>query len=251
VGRSVDLNADLGEGQPGDEALLDLVTSASIACGVHAGSPSDMLKTASRAASRGVVLGAHPSYWDREGFGRRDMDVRPEELVAVLVYQIGAMAAVAASAGAALRFVKPHGALYNRAAVDASVAEAVVGAVRFSGIGSLALLCPGGSALADRARALHVPVFLEAFADRSYKADGTLMSREQAGSVLTDPELVAGQAVRLATEGTVVACDGSVVRVETDSICVHGDTAGAVDLARGVRQALERAGVTVEAFVRS
>jgi UPF0271 protein len=251
VGRSVDLNADVGEGYASDDAVLSVVTSASVACGVHAGDPLQMLKTARSAVTRGVVLGAHPSYWDREDFGRQDVDVAPEELLAGLSYQIGAMRSVATAAGGELRFVKPHGALYNRAAVDASVAETVAEAVRVAGNGTLALLCPAGSQMAGRARSQGMTVFLESFADRAYRPDGTLLSRVEPGAVLDDPDVVARQAVRLATDGTVVACDGSVIELRADSICVHGDNPNAVTLARAVREALEEAGVTIEPFVRS
>ena len=251
VGRSIDLNADLGEGYPTDEAVLDVVSSASFACGFHAGTPLEMLSTARSAASRGVALGAHPSYFDREGFGRREMDVPPDQLLAILAYQIGAMSSIAAAAGSALTFVKPHGALYNRAAVDPSTAETVIEAVRLAGEGSLALLCPGGSALAQMAESAGVPVFLESFADRAYKPDGTLLSRSEPGSVLTDADLVASRALKLATEGAVMASDGSVVPMKCDSICVHGDTPGAATLARTVRMALEQAGVAIKPFAGS
>lgn len=251
MGRSIDLNADLGEGYPTDEAVLDVVSSASIACGFHAGTPLEMLITARSAASRGVALGAHPSYFDREGFGRRDMDVPPDQLLAILAYQIGAMSSIAAAAGSALTFVKPHGGLYNRAAVDPSTAESVVEAVRLAGKGSLALLCPGGSTLAQKAESEGLPFFLESFADRAYRPDGTLLSRSEHGSVLTDPDLVAERAVRIATEGEVTACDGTVLPMKSDSICVHGDTPGAATLARTIRMALEQAGVAVRSFTAS
>lgn len=251
MGRSVDLNADVGEGYPSDEAVLDVVTSASVACGAHAGDPFVMLTTAIAAAARGVVVGAHPSYWDREGFGRRDLDVPEDELLAAVVYQVGAMKSVADAAGSRLRFVKPHGALYNRAAVDPSVAETISEAVRLAGNGSLALLCPAGSTLADRAERHGIQVFRESFADRAYRPDGTLLGRAETGSVLSDPDAVARQAVRLAMEGTVVACDGSVVGMETDSICLHGDNPNALSLAQAIRHALEEAGVNVEPFIRS
>jgi UPF0271 protein len=250
VGRSVDLNADVGEGFPSDEAVLELVSSASVACGVHAGDPFVMLKTARAAVSRGVVIGAHPSYWDRDGFGRRDVEPGAEELLATVAFQIGAMRSVAAAAGGSVKFVKPHGALYNRAAVDATVAETVVEAMRLAADAPLALLCPAGSALADRAESEGLTIFRESFADRAYRPDGTLLSRKEPGSVLSDPDAAARQAVQLAKDGSVTACDGSVIRLKTDSICVHGDTPEAVTIARAVREALERAGVAVEPFLR-
>ena len=249
--RSIDLNADLGEGLPTDEALLEVVTSASIACGFHAGGPDLMVRLARAAAARGVAVGAHPSYCDREGFGRTDMDLPPETLVAIVAYQVGAMRAAAAVAGTSLRFVKPHGALYNQAAVDSAVASSVVEALRISAEGTLTLLCPSGSALARRAEAEGVPAFFEAFADRAYRPDGTLLSRAEPGSVLTDPDAVTQQAMDLVTKGTLVAYDGSIVELKADSICVHGDTPDAVELARAVRNALEEAGLSVQPFLKA
>ena len=247
---SIDLNADLGEGYPTDEALLDLVTSASVACGFHAGDALVMLHTARSAASRGVVLGAHPSYEDREGFGRRDVSLSRDALVAIVGYQIGAMRAVARAAGTELRFVKPHGALYNRASVDEAVADAVAEAVTAAGDGALGLLCAPGSALADASTAAGLRCYLEAFADRAYRPDGTLLPRSEPGAVITDRDAAARQAVWLAREGTVVACDGSSLKIEADSICVHGDSPDAVGVATAVRAALEEAGVAVEPFFR-
>ena len=250
---SIDLNADLGEGGPSDSPLLDVVSSASIACGFHAGNPLLMLETARMASARGVVVGAHPSYDDRQGFGRREMDIPREELVALLVYQIGAMAAAAAAAGTRLRFVKPHGALYNRAAVDSAVAEAVAESLLLthsSLLGGLVLLCPAGSALAAQASLAGVPVFAEVFADRAYAPDGTLVSRSVPGSLLDDPEAAARRAIDLVLHRRVVARDGSVLEMHAESLCVHGDTPGALSLARAVRSALEEAGVTIAAFAQ-
>ena len=245
----IDLNADLGEGYATDEALLDLVTSASVACGVHAGDPAVMLRTAKSALARAVSLGAHPSYPDREGFGRRDTELPRDELLATLAYQIGAMRAVSEVAGSRVRFVKPHGALYNRSFVDADVAAAVVEAVCSFDDDKLAILCPPRSALAAEAAVAGVPTFLEAFADRAYRADGTLLPRSEPGAVVADPDVAARQAVRLALEGTVVATDGTVLALTADSICVHGDTPGAVTVAGAVRAALEEAGISIEPFI--
>lgn len=248
----VDLNADLGEGAPHDDGLLGIVSSASVACGFHAGGPQTMVATARAAAGRGVAVGAHPSYEDRDGFGRTPMDMDAADLVALIAYQVGAMAAAARVAGTEVRFVKPHGALYNRAAVDPVTAEAVVEAVDLSGrsLGAgLALLCPAGSEMARRAVQAGVPWFAEAFADRVYTPDGTLMSRSRPGSVMADPDAVARQAVDLVLRGRVTAVDGSQVEVRADSICLHGDTPGAVRLARTVRRALEDSGVAVTAFL--
>ena len=198
-----------------------------------------------------MVVGAHPSYCDRDGFGRTDMELPAATLVAVVAYQVGAMRAASATAGTRLRFVKPHGALYNRASVDWAVASSVVEAVQIAGEGTLALLCPAGSALAQRAEADGVPAFFEAFADRAYRPDGTLVSRAEPGSVLTDPTVVAEQALRLVTDGSVAAYDGSIIEMRADSICVHGDTPDAIALARAVRNALEEAGLSVEPFLEA
>ena len=242
----IDLNADLGEDGPADADLLDLVTSASIACGFHAGSPASMVATARAAATRGVAIGAHPSYDDREGFGRRPVEADPDELFAVVLYQVGAMAAAASAAGAALRYVKPHGALYNRASVDPAVAEPVVRAVAEAGI---PLLCPPMSRLEEVARDRGVVTYSEAFADRAYAADGSLVPRSDAGAVIDDPEEIAARAVGLATRGRVMAIDGTEIDVPADSICVHGDSPKAPDIARAVRTRLAAVGVEVRAFV--
>jgi UPF0271 protein len=241
----IDLNADIGEGAANDAELLGIVTSVSVACGAHAGDPTTMLRTAREAAGRGVTVGAHPAYADREGFGRRPLDVPTEELFAGVAYQVGAMAAVAEAAGTLVRFVKPHGALYNRAASDPAVAGAVVAAIGRLG---LPLLCPAGSEMARMAERSGVTVYREAFADRGYQPDGRLVGRGAPGSLIGDPQEVAGRAVRLVERGTVIACDGSEIRVEADSICIHGDSPGAPVLAAAVRRALERAGVTVGPF---
>lgn len=247
---AIDLNADVGEGGPVDAELLEVVTSASVACGLHAGDPLTMFATAGRARSSSVVVGAHPSYPDRDGFGRRPMDLGREELLSTLVYQVGAMAASAAAAGTGLGYVKLHGALYNRAAVDRHTAATVVEAViRLGGSGGpLPLLCPPRSRLAELAGARGVPTFVEAFADRAYRPDGTLADRSGPGAVISDPAAVAERAVELAVERQVRTVDGSYLEIDAHSICVHGDTPGALALATAVRRALEAAGVAVRAF---
>lgn len=250
---TVDLNADLGEGGPCDREILTLVSSASIACGFHAGDPDTMAGTARAAADCGVSVGAHPSYDDRDGFGRRHQDVPHGRLVALIAYQVGAMVAAAAIGGAAVRYVKPHGALYNQAAVDPEVASAVVEATALVGASfagaPLALLCPPASHLASSARSAGLPFFTEAFADRLYAPDGSLVSRSQPEAVLTDPLDVARQAVSLAVRGRVLASDGSEIAVQAHSICLHGDSAGSLAAARGVRRALEEAGVKIAPFL--
>ena len=248
---SIDLNADLGEGGPADHDLLQVVTSASVACGFHAGDPQTMVATARRAGAGGVVVGAHPSYPDRDGFGRRSMELDPEHLLAAVAYQVGAMVAAAATVGTRVGFVKLHGALYNRAAVDPATAEAVAEAVRVVGAAAgrvLPLLCPPESELAARAGAAGLTVYVEAFADRAYRPDGRLADRSAPGAVITDPEAVAARAVELVRHRRVTAVDGTVIGIEADSICVHGDTPGALQLARAVRRALEDSGVAVRPF---
>ena len=242
----IDLNADLGEGygpwrMGEDEALLDIVSSANVACGFHAGDAAGILRTLERAAARGVVVGAHVSYPDLAGFGRRAMDIASADLVADVIYQIGALQGLARAAGTRVRYVKPHGALYNTIAHDARQADDVIAALRAVDA-DLVLVGLAGSPLLARARAAGLRVVAEAFADRAYRADGALVSRREPGAVLHDAEDVAARMLRLATEGVVTAIDGSDVRIEADSICVHGDSPGAVDHARACRAALEAAG---------
>lgn len=245
-GPVIDLNADLGEGGPADDDLLGVVSSASVACGFHAGHPLLMLRTVRRAAELGVAVGAHPSYDDRAGFGRRDVDVEPDRLHADLVYQLGAIRALAASAGATVRFVKPHGALYNRAAGDPAVAEVVIAAVRDTG--GLPLVALAGSPLLRWAGTAGLEVHGEAFADRAYRSDGTLVPRGEPGAVIEVTGAVVGQALDLALGRGVAAVGGGRVEVAATSLCLHGDTPGALRLARAVRAALEGAGVAVRPF---
>lgn len=241
----IDLNADLGEGGPVDRDLLDVVTSANVACGFHAGGPVTMLDTCTAAAARGVRVGAHPSYADREGFGRQVLSVEPPALVAGLVYQVGAFGALARAAGTTPSYVKLHGALYNQAAADGRTAVSVVEALAPFGLPLLAL---AGSTLVDVARSAGMTVFSEGFADRAYTEDGALVPRQLPGAVLEDPEAVANQALDLA-HGRVRTPSGSSVEVRIDSICVHGDTPGALDMARRIRRRLEDSGVSVRPFV--
>lgn len=241
---SIDLNADLGEAGPDDTSLLRLVSSANVACGFHAGSPRLMLDTCAAAAAAGVRVGAHPSYADREGFGRRELTVDARKLLADLVYQVGAFCAVAEAAGTRAAYVKLHGALYNRSAVDFSLAARVAAAL---GPRGLPLLAPPGSALAAAGRRAGLTVFSEGFADRAYAPDGTLVPRGQPGAVIEEPDAVAAQALALA-EGRMRTTGNRTIEMRVDSICVHGDTPGALDLARAVRCALEGAGLAIRAF---
>jgi len=249
----IDLNADLGEGfgqwtLGDDEALLDLVTSANVACGFHAGDPTILRRTCERAAERGVVIGAQVGYRDLAGFGRRFIDVEPADLTNDVLYQIGALEAFARVAGTRVRYVKPHGALYNSIVHHETQAAAVVDAVRRYDPTLPVLGLPGSRflALAVEAGLTAVP---EAFADRAYTPEATLVSRRETGAVLHDPDEVAQRCVRMATQGTVEAVDGSVVAVQAASLCVHGDSPGAVAMASRVKAALEQEGVQVAPFV--
>ena len=248
----IDLNSDLGESlgawKMGDDAaMLDIVTSANVACGFHAGDAAGILATLRAAAARSVAVGAHVGYRDLAGFGRRNMDVASADLVADVIYQIGALQGLARAAGTTVRYVKPHGALYNTIAHDERQARDVIAAIRAADP-SLVLVALAGSALVGWARAEGLTVVAEAFADRAYTAQGTLVSRREPGAVLHDAQAVARRMVRLVREGVVEAIDGRVTRVEADSICVHGDSPGAVQMARAVREALTLEGVTLRAF---
>jgi UPF0271 protein len=248
----VDLNADLGESfgrwtLGDDAAMLDVVSSANVACGFHAGDPTTLWSVCRAAAAAGVAVGAQVGYRDLAGFGRRFIDMAPADLTADVVYQIGALDALARMAGTRVTYVKPHGALYHAAAIHEGQARAVVDAVL--GVDPrLTLLGMPGSAMLRLARASGLPTVAEAFADRAYQADGSLVPRGEDGAVLHDPDVVAARAVRMVLEGVVVADDGSQVRVTPGSMCVHGDTPGAVSIATAVRAGLEAAGVQVASF---
>lgn len=257
----MDLNADLGEGfgrwpLTDDEGLLSVVTSANVACGFHAGDPSTMRRVCELAAEREVRIGAQVSYRDLAGFGRRTMDVPKRELADEIAYQIGALRAFARSAGRDVVYVKPHGALYNRVVWDEEQAEAVIAGV-LTGFGEprplgapavVPVLCLPGSALHRAATVAELPTVTEAFADRAYRADGTLVPRTEVGAVVHESTSVIERAVAMARDGFVTAASGEKVAIEARSLCLHGDTPGAVELARGVRSALEAAGVAIEPF---
>ena len=218
-----------------------------MACGFHAGDPATIERTVATATARGVAIGAQVSYPDLVGFGRREIDVAPDDLTADVLYQIGALEAFARAAGSRVRYVKPLGALYNRIARDPVQAAAGVEAIRRYDP-ALPLLTLPGSAAMRAATDAGIPAVGEGFADRAYTGEGRLVSRKEPGAVLHDPERVAARAVVMATEGRVETVDGGEVAVEVRSLCVHGDTPGAVDLAKAVRAALDEAGVTLEAF---
>ncbi|HEY7814001.1 MAG TPA: 5-oxoprolinase subunit PxpA [Nakamurella sp.] len=248
----IDLNSDVGESfgrwtLGDDAALMLLITSANVACGFHAGDPSTLRRTCAAAAEHGVAVGAQVGYRDLAGFGRRFIDIEPAELTDEVIYQIGALQALATASGTTVQYVKPHGALYNAIVHHREQAAAVVEAVRAVDP-TLPLLGLPGSAVLELADAAGLRTVREAFADRAYTPEGTLVSRRQPGAVLHDPEQVAARMVRLVTEGVITAVDGNDVTVTADSICVHGDSPGAVDMARHVRTALERAGLTIGAF---
>ena len=248
--RVIDLNCDLGEA-PGpsgiDASVMPAITSANIACGFHAGDPVIMARTVRLAQEAGVACGAHPGFADREGFGRREQPATADEVEAMVLYQIGALAAIASREGVRLRHVKAHGALYAMTAREAALAAAFARAVRAADA-SLVLIGPPGSAILRAASGAGLPSAAEGFADRSYERDGTLTPRSRPGAVIHDAGLAAARAVRMAVEGIVVASDGTAIEMEVDTICLHGDTPGAVDLARAVRTALERAGLSVRAL---
>lgn len=246
----IDLNADLGEGfgrwQLGDdEALLSIVTSANVACGFHAGDPLIMRTVCAAAVPRGVAIGAQVSYRDLAGFGRREMEVPPRELSAEVLYQLAALDGIARTAGGRVSYVKPHGALYNRVVRDPEQAAALAAAVRDFDAALPVLTLPG-SALYEVAKDL--TLVAECYADRAYTPLGTLVSRRAPGAVIHDPAAIADRAVRMATEGVVTAVDGTTVEVQARSLCVHGDTPGAVTIARAVREALTAARVTLKPF---
>jgi UPF0271 protein len=248
----LDLNSDLGESfgrwvLGDDEAMLALVTSANVACGFHAGDPTTLRRTCRLAADVGVVVGAQVGYRDLAGFGRRFVDVAPNELADDVVYQIGALDGMCRVAGTSVRYVKPHGALYNTIVHHEAQAAAVVAAVRDYSPELPVLGLPGSAFLREAQRA-GLRTVQEFFVDRGYTPEGTLVPRAEPDALLHDPDEVTARVLRLVTDGIVVAVDGSEVAVQAASACVHGDSPGAVEMARAVRAGLEKAGVTVRAF---
>jgi UPF0271 protein len=245
--RQIDLNADVGEGdREADQALVPLVTSANVACGVHAGDAETMRATVVLATQHGVAVGAHPGYDDRDGFGRRPMKLTAAEINDLLLFQLGALDAIARDAGISLQHVKPHGALYNQAETDGALAVAIITAVRAFDR-NLRLVGRAGSAMARAAAAAGHPFTPEAFADRRYQPDGSLLPRSLPGAVLTDPEEIARQVRSLITNGEVVANDGSHLSIAFETLCLHGDTPGSAVLATRIRKELSALGVNVSA----
>ena len=250
---AIDLNSDLGESfgiwkLGDDDAMLDLVTSANVACGFHAGDPSTLRHVCQAAADRNVTIGAQVSYPDLAGFGRRFIDIDPTELRDVVLYQLGALDGFAQVAGTGVGYIKPHGALYHACISHPAQAEAVVAAAHEYDP-AMAVLGAPGSPLLAAADAVGMEAVPEAFADRGYLPDGRLVPRSEPGAVLSDPAEVAARAVSIAVDRKVIAVDGSDVEVRARSICIHGDTPGAVEMARAVRAALDAASVGVYAFV--
>lgn len=249
--KRIDLNCDLGESfgawhMGDDDALLALISSANIACGFHAGDPAIMRRTVEQAVKQGVAIGAHVSLPDLQGFGRREMNVSADEVQAMTLYQIGALHAFAQAAGTRLAHVKPHGALYNMAARDRSLAEAIARAVHAFDP-QLQLFALAGSALIDAGRAVGLPVAAEAFADRRYLADASLQSRREAGAVIDDASMATAQAIGIARDGVVQAANGQQIKLHADTLCLHGDGAHAVALAQQLREALRRSGLCIAA----
>ena len=247
---SLDLNADLAEGfgiwaLTDDDALLEVVTSANVACGFHAGDPAAMRRVCARAVEQGVRIGAQVSYRDLAGFGRRFVDADPDELTADLLYQIGALREFARAAGGEVAYLKPHGALYNAVVHHDTQAQAVVAAAQQAGLPVLGL---PGSRLLARAAEAGVATHAEAFGDRGYTPEGTLVPRRDPGALIADADAVVERARRLAVDGVVVAVDGTAIPTEAASLCLHGDSPDAVDTARRVARALRDAGVTLAPF---
>ena len=247
----IDLNGDVGESFGAyeighDAALIPILTSVNIACGFHAGDPGVMRATVALAREHGTAVGAHPGFPDLVGFGRREMKATPRDVEDLVAYQIGALAGIAAAQGVRLRHVKPHGALYNMAARDMDLADAIARAIATVD-SSLKLFGLPGSQSLEAAQRRHVQAVSEAFADRAYRRDGSLVPRHEPGAVIHDEAIVVSRAVSIARDRTVIAADGTPVPLDVQTICVHGDTPGAAVLASRIRQALNDAGIQVRA----
>ncbi|NUO01803.1 MAG: LamB/YcsF family protein [Saprospiraceae bacterium] len=250
--RAIDLNCDLGEGfgpwkMGEDQALMPLISSANIACGYHAGDPVVMRDTVKLALNHGVAIGAHPGYPDLQGFGRRNLPMSPDEVFAMVLYQIGALQAIVAAEGGVLHHVKPHGALYNQAARQRDLAEAIVKAVLHCGTTDLILYGLSGSFLVEVAEARGLQVCREAFCDRTYQSDGSLTPRNQSGATIEEVAEAAGRALQLARQQPLKTANSGQLLIPCDTICIHGDHANAVALARAVKESLEKGGIRVVA----
>jgi 5-oxoprolinase (ATP-hydrolysing) subunit A len=246
---SIDLNCDMGEGCDADQLIMPYITSANIACGFHASDPMTMRKTVELAVRHFVTIGAHPSYPDPASFGRRAMELTAGEIAAAVTYQIGALWAFCKNKGVPLHHVKPHGALYNKAADDLGVAAAIAEAVRRIDA-KLILICLSNSTMVAAAQLAGIPYVQEAFADRAYTSQGRLVPRDQPGAVLHDAETIAQRALQMVTEKSVTAIDGQQVPLSFETLCVHGDTAGAVEIVKAIRRKLAEANVAIRPFGR-
>jgi UPF0271 protein len=251
----IDLNADLGEAfgaytMGADEAVLAYVSSANVACGFHAGDPVVIDRTVARAVRAGVAVGAHPSHYDLRGFGRREIIADPAEIEADVVYQVGAVAAFARAHGSRLTHVKPHGALYNQAARDEALARAVARGTARAGRDLVLVGLAGSGPMRRAAEAEGLRFAAEAFADRAYDGEGRLVPRSRPGALITDPSSAAAKAVKVVCEGRLAAIDGTTVEMAVDTLCLHGDNPHVLEIARAVREALEAAGVSVQALAR-
>lgn len=249
---SIDLNADLGESfgvyrYGADEELIPLVSSVNIACGWHGGDPATIRKAVSLAKKNGVTIGAHPGYPDLMGFGRRYMALSPTEVTDSLLMQIGGLDGLCRAEGVRVSYVKPHGALYNAAAKDASLAEAIGKAIILYDPG-LALLCPAGSAMEKVAQRMGIPVAGEFFADRAYRDDGSLVPRTEKNAVLSDPEEIVSRVLSAVKEGKVITARGNLLPVSFVSVCLHGDNPKAVQLAGAISKTLKSCGIRIKAF---
>jgi 5-oxoprolinase (ATP-hydrolysing) subunit A len=250
---TIDLNCDLGESfgpweMGHDAAMIELATSVNVACGYHAGDADIMRRTCELAKARGVNVGAHPGYRDLHGFGRRPFPgMKASEIENLVAYQIGALQAIATAAGHKVTHVKPHGALSNVACEDPATAKAIASAIKAVDP-SLVFVVLANSALVQAGEAANLPMVHEVFADRAYEDNGSLVSRKKPGSVLHDAKAIAERVVRMVQDGAVVSVTGKVIKMRTDTVCIHGDTPGAVDIARGVRRALKDAGIAVAPF---
>ena len=250
----IDLNSDLGESfgpwaMGDDEALMDSITSANVACGFHAGDPGAMRTTIAMALEKGVAIGAHPGFQDLVGFGRREIRATPAEVEDLVLYQVSALAGMAAAQGARLQHVKPHGALYNMACRDRALADAIAKAV--AGFDrTLILFGLPNSELLRAGKAAGLPTAAEVFADRAYEADGSLTPRTRSGSVIHEAPKVVERAIKMVRDRKVVSIDGATIALDADTICLHGDTPGAAELATAVREGLQAAGIRVESLRR-
>ncbi len=246
----VDLNSDLGEGAGQDDEILSLVSSANIACGFHAGNPASIFDSIRAAKDKGVAVGAHPSLDDRENFGRSEMEVSAAEVYVLVAYQVGAFHALCTAAGVEMNHVKPHGALYNMAARDRELSDAIAHGVLAVDTRTM-LFAPAGTELFMAAQELGLQTAAEVFADRNYNSDGSLVSRTKPEALLHDPNEAAERVLRMLRDGRIRAIDGSEISVKAQTICVHGDTPGAVEFVRTLRAQLEGEGIDIGAPERS